>query len=167
VNSLTMLVFSGFWATNLLAQAPLTSAAKSGEAWIALPDSPARQHFKALSKNALKESALDAQKDRQAAALKLQNNSSMVKLSANENIQRLEEIRVLGTVDPEDYVAPKPPPMLVFRATLDKQRPRTIADTLRALCLICPIAAPREGNILDRTDERKGAAPARMSGTLQ
>jgi hypothetical protein len=167
VNGLTMLVSSGLWATNLLAQAPPTSAAKSEEASIALPDSRARQHFKALSKNALEESALEAQKDRQAAALKLQNNSNIAKLSANENVQRLEEIRVLGTVDPEDYVSPRPPPMLVFRATLDKQRPRTFADTLRALCLLCPIAPPSGGNTLDRVDERKGAAPARMSGTLQ
>jgi hypothetical protein len=97
----------------------------------------------------------------------LQNNSSIAKLSTNENVQRLEEIRVMGTVDPEDYVAPKPTPMLVFRATLDKQRPRTIADTLRALCFLCPIAAPREGNTLDRVHERTSAAPARMSGTLQ
>jgi hypothetical protein len=167
VNSLAMLVSSTLWVTNLLAQNPSTSAAKSEDASIALPESLARQHFKALSKDALKESALEAQKDRQAAASKLQNNSSNAKRSANEGIQRLDEIRVLGNVEPEDYVAPKPAPMLVFRATLDKQRPRTIAETLRALCFLCPIAPPREGNTSDRVDERKGVAPARMSGTLQ
>lgn len=115
----------------------------------------------------MKEAALEAQKEKQTAALKLQNNSSIAKRSTNEAVQRLDEIRVFGNAEPEDYIAPKTPPMLVFRATLDKQRPRTIAETLRTLCLLCPIAAPREGNILDRVDEQKGVAPARMSGTLQ
>jgi hypothetical protein len=166
VNSLTILVSSGLWATNLLAQAP-PSIAQSEGVPIVLPDSHARQHFKVLSKSALNESSLEAQKDRQAAALKLQNNSNIAKLLANENVQRLDEIRVLGNTEPEDYIAPLPPPMLGFRATLDKQRPRTIADTLRALCFLCPATPPREGNMLDRVHERTGVAPTRMSGTLQ
>jgi hypothetical protein len=37
----------------------------------------------------------------------------------------LEEIQVFGKFDPADYVAPKPAPMLVFRASLDQQRPMT------------------------------------------
>lgn len=37
----------------------------------------------------------------------------------------LEEIQVIGKFDPADYIAPKASPMLVFRATLDQQRPMT------------------------------------------
>ena len=142
-------------------------AVGSSGTFVELPEPASRQQFKILSKVALKEVERESKKDIRAESLKLPTNPRAPKRPAAENVQLMDEIRVFSSGDPEDYVAPKPPPMLVFRATLDKQRPRTIADTLRALCLICPIAAPREGNILDRTDERKGAAPARMSGTLQ
>ena len=169
MNGLTTLVFSGFWATNLLAQAP-PDTIKSEDTMIALPDSHATQHFKILSKNALKESMLEAQKEKQTAALKLQNHSSIAKLTTDESVQRLEEIRVFGNVEPEDYVAPKPPPMLVFRAMLDKQRPRTIAEKLLRGCFICPQEPEPEGNVVDRFDAKKFERPliiARPRGSFQ
>ena len=170
-----MLVSTSFWAANLLAQAPSATPLKSEDTAIALPDSHARQHFKILSKNALKESALKesaliAQKDEQSAGFESPRNSSAARLSANENIQRLDEIRVLGNVEPEDYIAPKPPPMLVFRAMLDAERPQTIADKLRAYCFICPKNPPPEGNVVDRFDAKKFDQPliiARPRGALQ
>jgi hypothetical protein len=162
VNRLTMLVSSSFWATNLLAQAPPASILKLEDTTIALPDSHARQHFKMLSKN--------AQKDKQSATFQLPNSSSVANSFADENIQRLDEIRVLGNAEPEDYVAPKPPPMLVFRAMLDAQRPRTLAEKLLQNCFICPEKPPLEGNVLDRFDAKKFDRPLiipRPRGSLQ
>ena len=170
MNRLSMLIFSSFCTSNLLAQTPPATKLKSEEITIALPDSHARQHFKILTKNALKVSALIAQKDKQLAAFESPQNSSAATLSANENIQRLDEIRVLGNVEPEDYVAPKPPPMLAFRAMLDAQRPQTIAEKLRGYCFICPKNPPPEGNVVDRFDAKKFDRPliiARPLGALQ
>lgn len=162
MNRLTTLVSIGFWATNLLAQAPPAGRLKSEDTTIALPDSHARQHFKILSQN--------AQKDKKSAAFQAPNNSSVANSFADENIQRLDEISVLGSAEPEDYVAPKPPPMLVFRAMLDAQRRRTIAEKLRGYCFICPKKPPPEGNVVDRFDAKKFDRPliiARPSGSLQ
>lgn len=162
MTRLTMLFFSGFLATNVLAQASPADILKLDNAITTLPDSPARHHFNTISKN--------AQKDKEPAALKLPNNPRIASSIVNENIQRLDEIRVLGNAEPEDYVAPKPPPMLVFRAMLDAQRPRTLAEKLLQDCFICPQNPPREGNVVDRFDAKKFDAPliiARPRGSFQ
>lgn len=167
MRSMPILVSISLWGTNLLAQTPPSVSSTSADADIVLPDSPARQHFKALSKDEAKVSIFGARKDQQATGQNLQNNAALTKFPVNENALRLEEIRVYGSADPEDYVAPKPAPMLVFRATLDKQRPRTPAEVLRIFCFLCPISAPSEGNIADRVDNRTREAPTQMRGTLQ
>ena len=79
------------------------------------------------------------------------------------NIQKLEEIRVLDQVAPEDYVAPKLPPMLAFRARLDRQRPMTPQEvTQAALCFIglCKIDTSRELRIDDRNEARAKNPPS-------
>ena len=80
-----------------------------------------------------------------------------------DGIPRLEEIRVVDTIAPEDYVAPKTAPMLVFRAALDRQRPRTPKEiTQAALCFIglCAIDTSRELSIADRNEARAKNPPS-------
>lgn len=110
-------------------------------------------------------------------ALTAPSKTNAEKRPAAENIQRLEEIRVFGKVDPEDYVAPKPPPMLVFRANLEKQRPMTPKEiTQLGLCFIglCGIygadGAPVDSGAAYRQEARKDATTVELSrvrGTLQ
>ena len=60
-------------------------------------------------------------------------------------IARLEEIRVYGRNEPEDFVGPKKSPMMQFRARLAKDVPFTPAKKVQlALCLIglCSIYGP-------------------------
>ena len=79
------------------------------------------------------------------------------------DIQKLDEIRVLDQVAPEDYVAPKIPPMLAFRARLDRQRPMTPQEvTQAALCFIglCKIDTSRELRIDDRNEARAKNPPS-------
>ena len=97
----------------------------------------------------------------------------VAKRPAAENVQRLEEIRVFGNGDPEDYVALKPAPMLVFRALLERQRPMTPKEIAQAgLCFIglCSIYAPDGAPIEDtpeqRAERRKNAPPSQLRGTL-
>ncbi len=92
-------------------------------------------------------------------------------------IQVLEEIIIKGKFDPADYVAPRTAPMLVFRSTLDGQRPMTpkeIKDT--ALCFIgfCPLLNADGLPIANTTPEQRAAArlntpftPSFGQGTLQ
>ena len=78
-------------------------------------------------------------------------------------ISRLEEIRVVDAIAPEDYVAPKIAPMMVFRAKLDRQRPRTPQEiTQAALCFIglCKIDTSRELSIADRNEARAKNPPS-------
>jgi hypothetical protein len=143
----------------------------------ALPESHARQHFKTLSKDALKAAAVEARKEVRDEALKAPPKANAEKRPAAENIQRLEEIRIFDKVDPEDYVAPKTAPMLVFRATLDKQRPMTPKEiTQLGLCFIglCgiygPDGAPVDSGAAYRQEARKDATTVELSrvrGTLQ
>ena len=89
----------------------------------------------------------------------------------------MDEIRVFSSGDPEDYVAPKPPPMLVFRAHLDKHRPMTPKEiTQLGLCFVglCgiygPDGIPVEPSAVDRAETRKNATTLELShvrGTLQ
>ena len=76
-----------------------------------------------------------------------------INVNRNSGLQLLDEIRVTAGVDPEDYVVPKPAPMLVFRAKLDSMRPKSF-------CFICPITLSEPGNISDRTDERAHNPPS-------
>jgi hypothetical protein len=83
-------------------------------------------------------------------------------LSPDSGLPLLDEIRVTAIREPEDYVAPKPAPMLVFRAKLDSIRPKTPWEIARALCIICPISGgPSEpSNIADRTAVRAQNPPS-------
>ena len=81
-------------------------------------------------------------------------------------IQKLEEIRILDRIEPEDYVAPKPPPMLAFRAKLDQLRPVTPKEiTLGAICFIsggqlCYVDPNVELRIDDRNEARAKNPPS-------
>ncbi len=142
-----------------------------------LPEPASRQQFKMLSKATLKEVERETKNQIRAESLKLPIKPDAPKRPAAENIQRLEEIRVFGNVDPEDYVAPKPAPMLVFRATLDKQRPMSAKEiTQMGMCFIglCgiygPEGIPTEASIVNRAEDRKNASTielSRVRGTLQ
>jgi hypothetical protein len=177
MKRLAILLVTAFLVTDARSQTPTQQPVESQAAVAALselPEPASRQQFKILSKAALKEVERDAKKEIRADALKLPTNPNAPKRPAAENIQRLEEIRVFGNVDPEDYVAPKPPPMLVFRATLDKQRPMTPKEiTQLGLCFIglCgiygPDGIPAELSVTDRAEARKNSPPSRMGGTLQ
>ena len=180
MKALATIVVSAFLATHAQSQTPApqpVEAQAAGAALAELPEPASRQHFKVLSKAALKDIERDAKKEIRADALKLPLNPNAPKRPAAENIQRLDEIRVFGNGDPEDYVAPKPAPMLVFRATLDKQRPMTAKEvTQLGLCLIglCgiykPDGSPYELSAVDRAEDRKNATTvelSRVSGTLQ
>ncbi len=165
-----MFVSAGLWGANALAQTPPATPLKSEHVSVTILDSPARLHFKKLGKSTPKEFMLKSKKAKQAGSFESLGNSSVATLSANENIQRLDEIRVLGNAEPEDYVALRPSPMLAFRAMLDAERPLTIAERLLAYCFICPKETPPEGNIVDRFDAKKFDRPiiiARPLGSLQ
>jgi hypothetical protein len=166
--------------TNARSQTPAPQPVESQAAATTLselPEPASRQQFKILSKAALKEVEREARKETRAESVKLPINPNAPKRPAAENIQRLEEIRVFGNGDPEDYVAPKPPPMLVFRAQLDKQRPMTPKEiTQLGLCFIglCgiygPEGIPSEASIINRAEDRKNATTielSRVRGTLQ
>jgi hypothetical protein len=159
-------------STNLFAQAALA------EAEAALPASIAQQQFKLLTKEKRDEIARERGKEIRAEALKLPPKQNAETRPAAENILKLEEIRVFGKVDPEDYVPPKPAPMLQFRATLDGQRPRTpYESTMQVVCFfIACIPYDKNGNpIIDydpahRQLMRKNATTVELSqmrGTLQ
>jgi hypothetical protein len=89
----------------------------------------------------------------------------------------LEEIQVFGKFDPADYVAPKPPPMLVFRAFLDKRRPMTgneITDSVLCFIGLCPRLNADGLPIADTTPEQRAEGrlntpftPTYGRGTLQ
>lgn len=147
------------------------------ESEIQLPPTVAQQQFKLLTKEKRDEVARERGKEIAADALKPLPKPNAEARPAAENILKLEEIRVFGKVDPEDYVAPKQSPMLQFRATLDKQRPSTPAENAQfLLCFIglCgiygPDGAPVDSGAAYRQEARKNATTldlARMRGTLE
>jgi hypothetical protein len=180
MKRLAIMLVSAFLVTDARSQTPTQQPVESQAAVAALselPEPASRQQFKILSKAALKEVERDAKKEIRAESLKLPANPNAPKRPAAENFQRLEEIRVFGNVEPEDYVAPKPAPMLVFRATLDKQRPMTAKEiTQLGMCFIglCnmygPDGIPSETSAIDRAEDRKNATTVELSrvrGTLQ
>ncbi len=130
-----------------------------------LPDSFARQQFKRLPKETLDNIARDATKGaqfRRALPLHRADSSSN---SVSTSTNALEAITVYGSVAPEDYTAPKPSPMMVFRATLDKQRPSTPKEiTLGLLCVIglCAVDTSRELDAADRAEAKAKAVPDRF-----
>ncbi len=101
----------------------------------------------------------------------LKQNTDLKHASASEAIQHLEEIRVHGAIEPEDYVAPKRAPMLEFRARLDRQRPRTPQEIVKgALCMVGLCAGlPPEVAPEQRTEARtrQTFTPGFGRGTLQ
>ena len=93
-------------------------------------------------------------------------------------VARLEEIRVYGRNEPEDYVGPKKSPMMQFRARLEKDVRLTPAKKMQlALCLIglCSIYGPDgipEGDSPEaRADARLYQSTSQLNaqfrGTLQ
>ena len=75
-------------------------------------------------------------------------------------ITRLEEIRVYGRNEPEDFVGPTLSPLMQFRARLENDVPLSPAKkTQRALCFIglCSIYGP-EGIPLGDSPERRAEA---------
>jgi hypothetical protein len=159
------------FSANLFAQST------SAEAEAVLPGSVAQQQFKLLTKEKRDEIARERGKEIPAENLKQTPKPSAEPRPAAENILKLEEIRVFGKVDPEDYVRPKVAPMLQFRATLDGQRPKTPAENMQLLmCFVglCgiygPDGAPVDSGAAYRQEARKDATTvelSRMRGTLQ
>ena len=75
-------------------------------------------------------------------------------------ITRLEEIRVYGRNEPEDFAGPKLSPLMQFRARLENDVPLSPAKKAqRALCFIglCSIYGP-EGIPLGDSPERRAEA---------
>jgi hypothetical protein len=92
----------------------------------------------------------------------------------------LEEIQVIGKFDPADYVAPKPAPMLVFRASLEGSRSfsslstKEITDMVLCRIGLCPLLNADGLPIADTTPEQRAEArlntpftPTYGRGTLQ
>ena len=108
---------------------------------------------------------------RQAGENALKPNIESKRASAANSIQRLEEIHVYGAIEPEDYVTPKRPPMLAFRARLERQRPRTPEEIVKgALCMLGLCAGlPPEVAPEQRTEARtrQSFTPGFGRGTLQ
>ena len=128
-----------------------------------LPDSFARQQLKLLSQETLDELARQGHEARRHDAVEIQRNRNADNQPTPGNVQKLDVITVYGIVDPEDYVAPKLPPMLEFRAKLDKQRRRTPKEiTQGLLCVIgiCLLDTSKEPSIADRNDARAKAPPS-------
>jgi hypothetical protein len=180
MKHLAIMLVTAFLVSNAQGQTPAPQPVESQAAVTIMPELPepaSRQQFKTLSKAALKEVERESKKETRAESVKLPVNPNAPKRPAAENIQRLEEIRVFGNGDPEDYVAPKPPPMLVFRSQLDKQRPMTPKEiTQLGLCFIglCgiygPDGIPAEASAINRAEDRKNATTVELSrvrGTLQ
>ncbi len=130
---------------------------------IVIPDSIARQYFKRLPVGTLGELAIDEQKRARIGFTQARSVPGSAENLSGEYPQQLQKITVYGLLDPEDYVAPKLPPMLVFRATLDKQRPRTPQEiTEGLLCVIglCLLDTSKEPNAADRNEARAKAPPS-------
>ena len=100
------------------------------------------------------------------ATVSAQKKEEIAKRKASEGpaeIQTLEEIKVRDRLDPEDYVAPKTAPMLVFREKLDAQRPMTPQEiTKLALCFIklCAVDTSKELKIDERNEARAKDPPS-------
>ena len=115
----------------------------------------------------LAQAALDS--PAQAAARKLAENTrngvQALRLAAEAKIHpdlitRLEEIRVYGRNEPEDFVGPKLSPLMQFRARLENDVPLSPAKKAqRALCFIglCSMYGP-EGIPLGDSPERRAQA---------
>jgi hypothetical protein len=170
-----LVVTNAFGETLLFLPQPVEMQAAGSSGTLAeLPEPASRQQFKILTKAALKEVEKESRKESRTESLKLPRAPQR---PAAENVQLMDEIRVFSSGEPEDYVAPKPPPMLVFRAQLDKQRPMTPKEiTQIGLCVIglCgvygPDGIPVEVSASDRAENRKNASTVELSrvrGTLQ
>ena len=122
-------------------------------------NSAAQRYFKNLSNKSIAGSA-DAKDNDKADAAKVPNTATVVNKMGPIEIQKLDEIRVTDRVDPEDYVAPKLTPMLVFRAKLDAQRPMTPAEMTKfLLCspsvkILCYVDPNQGLTAQDRNEER-------------
>lgn len=101
-------------------------------------------------------------KDGEESATRLQRIPEAEK-NHPDLVTRLEEIRVYGRNEPEDFVGPRKSPMMQFRARLEKDVPLSPAKKAQlALCLIgwCANYGP-EGIPLGDSPERR--AEARLS----
>ena len=93
-------------------------------------------------------------------------------------IVRLEEIRIYGRNEPEDFVGPKKSPMMQFRAGLDRHKTLPPSKKVQlALCFIglCSIYGPEGIPLGDspevradaRTNQSTTQLNAQFRGTLQ
>ncbi len=84
-------------------------------------------------------------------------------------VTRLEEIRVYGRNEPEDFVGPKKSPMMQFRARLEKDVPLSPAKKAQlALCLIglCANYGPEGIPVGDSPERRAEARLSRSTSQL-
>ena len=163
MKSAAMAFFAASLTGLALAEPEPASKKQDANSVAVLPDSFARQQFKLLSKETLDELTREGHEARRHDAVKTQRTRNADNQPALGNVQQLDLITVYGIVDPEDYVAPKLPPMLAFRAKLDKQRPRTPKEiTQGLLCVIgfCLIDTSKEPSIADRNNARAKAPPS-------
>ena len=89
------------------------------------------------------------------------------KIAHPDLVTRLEEIRVYGRNEPEDYVGPRLSPMLQFRARLERDVPLSPARKVQhALCSIglCGIYGP-EGIPLGDSPEARAESRLTLSTT--
>jgi len=87
--------------------------------------------------------------------------------------QVLDEIRVYGQVEPEDYVR-RIPPMQKFRERLERDRPMTPKEKAQmALCIVglCgiygPEGIPLEGTAADRSEARLSQSTTQLNGQFR
>jgi hypothetical protein len=140
-----------------------------GAAWaegnVLIPESPARAFARQL-----------AGKDAELKTLGKYQPGEPQQGTAESPIL-LEEIRIYGQVDPEDYVKRKAA-FVAFRERLERERPLTPKEKAQmALCIIglCgiygPDGIPKEDSVAQRNEARKTRSSAEIHrlfrGTLQ
>jgi hypothetical protein len=146
-----------FFAGSVLASSEYIGGLNDGGSSAQLPDSPAREYFKLLSQRPSNGPASKKGGNSESTVQSFSSNQS------SEKHQTIPRITVYGRFDPEDYVAPKPPTMLVFRAALDRQRPKTPKEITQAvLCFVslCAIDTSQELSIADRNELRAKSPPS-------
>jgi hypothetical protein len=86
----------------------------------------------------------------------------------------MDEIRVYGQVEPEDFVRRKQGAMAPLRARLENDRPMTPADKVKlALCFVglCgvygPDGLPREPSLDERNDARTNQSNAQLNSQFR
>ena len=159
---LTLLVVDEGCAADLLQEKPKQSNIIDVDAL--LPVSIANRYYKSLPKEILDELAREPIKGNRKKFITVVSNTAIQAKADEANVRQADEIVVYGRAgEPEDYIAPKLPPMLEFRAKLDKLRPRTPQEiTKNVFCALglCLIDASKEKSIEDRNEARARNPPS-------